>query len=389
MKVLVLHNDYQQAGGETLSVGAEIAALKMRGHDVQLLEISNDILSAVSRPEALRRVLGSEFSYQLVSDALRNRRVDVVHAQNLFPLLGAGAIKALQKYEVPWIRSLRNFRKRCLSANLFRDGETCTDCSTARAAVLGVGRGCYRESKVQSAVALAYANRDFDAERRYPPSAYVAVSKLVAEQVQESLVPGVPVVVKPNAVEHKSTIRTDGDRRGISFVGRLESHKGVDIVLTMASSMPDVPFTIIGDGPQSPLVRAANEGRSNIKWFRQLPNSEVLAVMASSQLIVAPSRWMEPFGRVAVEALSVGTVPLVGDVGGMREIVEKVDPSFALSVDDASEWVRRAAPILAMSKAQYGSYSASCISTYKEQYTVAANGKLLEQILEMHAVRNA
>lgn len=389
MKVLVLHNDYQQAGGETFSVHAEIAALTGRGHEVQLLEVSNDILSTISRTEALHRMLRPDYSFKLVSDVLREFPADVAHVQNLFPLLGAGAIKALQYYQVPWVRSLRNFRKRCLSANLFRDGQTCTDCGTASGAVRGVARGCYRDSRGQSLVALGYANVEQAAENRYPPKAYVAVSDLVSRELRASLVPRVPVVVKPNAVQHAAKVPTDFERRGILFVGRLENHKGIDIVLHMARAMPDVPFRIVGEGPQSALVRAAVDNSSNIRWDEKVTNTGVLHLMASSQLIVAPSRWMEPFGRVAVEALSVGSIPLVGDVGGMREIVEKIDRSLALSIKDSNGWVQKARQVMALSDREYAKYSASCIDVYKQNYTVAANGRMLEEILHKHAVQHA
>ncbi|WP_128644586.1 glycosyltransferase family 4 protein [Rhodococcus sp. BS-15] len=387
MRILVLHNDYQQAGGETMSVQAEIASLQARGHDVNILQISNDTLNSMTRKEALERVLRPKFSFDLVNDALQKNSPEIVHAQNLFPLLGAGAINALYSNRIPWVRSLRNFRKRCLSANLFREGETCTICKTSRTALKGIAKGCYRDSKAQSAVALAYARQEYAAERRYPPKAYVAVSELVAHEVQESLVPGIPLVIKPNAVRNNAS-PSKTSRSGVLFVGRLEGHKGIDIAVAMARAMPDVSFTFVGDGPESGVVGAAELSGQNITWFRRLQNTKVLELMAASQLVIAPSRWMEPFGRVAVESMSVGTIPLVGNVGGMREIVEKFDKSLALPVDNVYDWISKSRCILSMDESEYRLHSASCFSAYQEHYTVRTNGVLLEEIFEKYAVGN-
>ena len=69
------------------------------------------------------------------------------------------------------------------------------------------------------------------------------------------------------------------------------------------------------------LKRLANDlGVSNeVIWYGYLPNA--LDVFRSSDILLVCSRF-EPFGRVAVEAMSVGT-PVIGtDGGGLPEIID-------------------------------------------------------------------
>jgi hypothetical protein len=56
MRVLILHNAYQQRGGEDAVVDAEAALLSGAGHDVHKLVVSNDTLNtAIQRAPALHR----------------------------------------------------------------------------------------------------------------------------------------------------------------------------------------------------------------------------------------------------------------------------------------------------------------------------------------------
>ena len=54
MRILMLHNRYQQAGGEDASTDAEVALLRQAGHEVDLLEIHNDRIKTLSTWEMVR-----------------------------------------------------------------------------------------------------------------------------------------------------------------------------------------------------------------------------------------------------------------------------------------------------------------------------------------------
>ncbi|QCB49908.1 glycosyltransferase [Rhodococcus sp. PAMC28707] len=383
MKILMLHNDYQQVGGETHSVGSEVAALRERGHEVKLLTVSNTELKQLGKLRGLQRATTPKFSFELVRGAIDQFQPDLVHAQNLFPLLGAGAIDALHHASVPWFRTLRNFRKRCLSANLFRDGKICTSCQTAGSAFPGVIRGCYRNSSLQSGVALVYGRHEMMAELRYPPRAYIAVSSAVGTELSHSLVPGIPVVVKPNAVQAHNG--TNLQRSGILYVGRLEAHKGVDILLSMIESMPETTFTVVGEGPESEVFASVQARSGNVVWHKRLDNSRVLELMSASRIVIAPSKWIEPFGRVAVEALSMGALPIVGDRGGLAEIAAMVNARYSLSTDRFEVWVETASEVLSMDAHDFSALSAHCRNVYVSNYTTAINGSQLEDIYKRFA----
>ena len=65
-----------------------------------------------------------------------------------------------------------------------------------------------------------------------------------------------------------------------------------------------------------------------------------------SRVVLVPSRWPEPFGRIAVEAMACGIPTLVSRTGGLAEIVALSQ----LGIDafrDPAAWVQALEPLLA------------------------------------------
>lgn len=108
----------------------------------------------------------------------------------------------------------------------------------------------------------------------------------------------------------------------ITYPGSLNRHQGVDIAIAafakVKSRMPDAEFHIYGDGPAKPsLIELARHLNLNgqVVFHNALPNSEIVEVMASTDLAVEPKRSASAFGNEALsmkilEFMSLG-VPVV------------------------------------------------------------------------------
>jgi glycosyltransferase involved in cell wall biosynthesis len=118
----------------------------------------------------------------------------------------------------------------------------------------------------------------------------------------------------------------------ILFVGRLVPEKGVGELFValgrLAPRLPDWRVAIIGRmAPRHrsryrPLLAdLRNLWGERLSTVEALPHAEVMQAFATAAITVVPSRWQEPFGRTALEALSAGSAVIAARSGGLPEIV--------------------------------------------------------------------
>ncbi|MEI7831930.1 MAG: glycosyltransferase [bacterium] len=122
-------------------------------------------------------------------------------------------------------------------------------------------------------------------------------------------------------------VTADGDLFHITFVGQCIHRKGIDILLRALSSLKDMPWelTIIGDGTlKSALQQQATAlGISErVNWKGQLENSAARAIIASSDLLVLPSRF-DGWGAVVNEALQCGVPVVCSDKCGAADLLHE------------------------------------------------------------------
>jgi glycosyltransferase involved in cell wall biosynthesis len=128
---------------------------------------------------------------------------------------------------------------------------------------------------------------------------------------------------------------TDDDEM-ILFIGRLVLVKGVDkLIMAMPhvlKTVPNAKLVVVGLGDMEDHLKNMVKGlklEDSVKFrFEFVPEEERIAHYAACDLAVFPSLY-EPFGIVALEALSMEKPVVVGASGisGMREIVISSGPS--------------------------------------------------------------
>ncbi|MBS0990148.1 glycosyltransferase family 4 protein, partial [Acetobacter okinawensis] len=98
-----------------------------------------------------------------------------------------------------------------------------------------------------------------------------------------------------------------------------------------AALLPRYPTwqaTIIGAdrfGPASPqtdfLARLQEQAHgAGVSMAGYQPHAQVLQAMSHAAIVVVPSRWAEPFGMAALEAMGCGAAVLTSRNGGLPEV---------------------------------------------------------------------
>ncbi len=150
--------------------------------------------------------------------------------------------------------------------------------------------------------------------------------------------------IDPSRFTVHRTPRTIDELR-IVFVGRLVPYKGCDILLEAALPMlrhGRARLTIVGDGPQRAELESivSREGLEKQVEFRGwVAHEDVAPIIAEADLFAFPSI-REFGGAVAIEAMAVGTPPMVVAYGGLAETVTE-DEGFPIPIGSRSDLVQR------------------------------------------------
>ena len=115
----------------------------------------------------------------------------------------------------------------------------------------------------------------------------------------------------------------------VGMVTRLDTQKGVDIALSLSTVLNSLPARLILHGTGSPALadharKVAGDHRGSLTVLDGYSDDTAHQIMAGSDMVLIPSRF-EPCGLTQMQAMSYGTIPVVTDVGGLRDTVIDLD----------------------------------------------------------------
>jgi glycosyltransferase involved in cell wall biosynthesis len=379
MKCLVVHNYYQKRGGEDSVFEAESKLLSDGGHDVRSYTLHNDSLTGRSKIAIAADTVWNRDVYRQMKQSVREFKPDIVHFHNTFPLISPAAVYAAKDAGAAVVMSLHNYRFICPSANLYRDGNICEDCSGRTIKWPSVAHRCYRDSSAQSsAVALMLAAHRISGGFGELVDRYVALSEHSRSLFIRAGLAADRVVVKPNFVVQPPPT-ADVEREGFAlFVGRLVPEKGISTLLKAwcSPSAPQVPLLVVGEGP---LASEVSRAGGNVQLLGKMTRSEVQALMRRASLLVFPSEWYEPFGLVIVEAFANELPVLAAGIGAARELVDSGRTGFLFEAGNPQFLARAAHYALECPEALDRMGLAAGLE-YRMKYMPARNLRLLEAI---------
>lgn len=340
MRVLVVHNRYQQRGGEDAVYESEVELLRSNGVEVETLEFDNSDIP--SDPTLLQRLdlaastVWSRHGYQAVKGKIRAFRPQVAHFHNTFPLISPAAYYAAKEEGVRVIQTLHNYRIACLNGLLLRDGVPCEAC-VGETPVSGIRHRCYRGSRSASA-AVAAMQTAHAALRTWQTKVdvFIALTEFAKRKFVVHGLPGERIVVKPNFVEDCG-YDLESRREGFLFLGRLSEEKGVRILLDAVKGT-DIPLDVVGGGPLAEAVARAAATMPNVHYHGLRPSHEVHAFLKRARALVLPSIWYEGFPRTIAEAYASGTPVIASKVGGLPEWVKDGETGRVLNAGDTAVW---------------------------------------------------
>lgn len=124
----------------------------------------------------------------------------------------------------------------------------------------------------------------------------------------------------------------------LAFLGRISPVKGLDIAIRVAQRV-GIPLKVAAkldyidrawfDDVISPLLN-----RGGVEFLGEITASDKGAFLGGALALLHPSRWSEPFGLAAVEAMACGTPVLTLRRGAAAEVVQNGVTGFVVDEED-------------------------------------------------------
>lgn len=382
MKVLAVHNRYQQPGGEDQVFLAETTLLESYGHRVVRYTTHNDRVAEMNHMALAGNTVWNSSTYRELRTLIRQERPDVAHFHNTFPLVSPAGYYAAKAEGMPVVQTLHNYRLLCLNALFFRDGRVCEDCVGKVIPWPGVVHKCYRGSRAASGVvaAMLTTHRALGTWTEMV-DVYVALTEFARRKFIEGGLSAGKMMVKPNFVYPDPG---PGEGRGgyALFVGRLSPEKGVDTLLAAWERLDGrIPLKIVGDGPLREQVVEAPDLHPCVEYLGYRPAEEVHALMKKASMLVFPSEWYETFGRVAAEAFATATPVIAADIGAVAELVEHGHTGLRFRPGDPEDLAAQVGWFLSHPE-EHPRMRREARAEFEAKYTAERNHQMLMEIYE-------
>jgi glycosyltransferase involved in cell wall biosynthesis len=265
---------------------------------------------------------------------IATERPDVVHGHDWL----ARSVWPFCLGKRPLVLSLHYYTQSCVKKNLVRSGRPCRGPSAIRCAACATDHYGPLGGPVAVAANTFGAWVDHMVVRRM-----IAVSRAAASG-NGYAADGSNISIIPNPLAPPAAATTFGgdavdvaqldlpDEPFALFVGDLRHAKGADVLLEAYTKLQN-PIPLVMIGGQEPNARL--DPPRGVHVIDPVPNATVLQMWQRARFGVVPSRWAEPFGIVAIEAMAAG-VPVVGSrIGGLPEIITHGVDGLLVTPNDA------------------------------------------------------
>jgi glycosyltransferase involved in cell wall biosynthesis len=388
MRILRVHNFYQQPGGEDRAFAAEVNLLRQHSHQVFVYTTHNQTIAQMARFKLAAWTFWNSHTYHRVRTIIREHQIQIVHCDNIFPLVSPAVYYAAKAEGAAVVQTLHNYRLLCLNAYLFRDGQLCEDCLNRQFASRGALRACYRQSPEASWVsAVMLACHRLMGTWQKQVDVHIALSRFCMDKFIEGGLPKEKLVTKPNFISPDPDISPDSGRFAL-FVGRLSPEKGIFSLLHAWENLRDIPLKIVGDGPLSGVAQSwVMSRRMNVvEFLGYRDHDDIYSLMRDARFLVFPSTWYECSPVTILEAFACGVPVIAPRLGAMKEIVTDgrtglhFEPGDPDDLADKVGWAwTHPEQVLEM--------GLQARKAYEENYTAGHNYRMLMEIY-MRAMTN-
>jgi glycosyltransferase involved in cell wall biosynthesis len=185
-------------------------------------------------------------------------------------------------------------------------------------------------------------------------SRYVAVSAYARQQLTEVGVDASKIDIVHNGVDPDAYPMGNADdvasaRRALGlgrdsfvlvFLGRIDPNKGIETLLRavrISQHAPVIELLFLGRPVSDAYLSSLRDASRDLRCHWLPEQRDVLTPLHAADVLVAPSEWPEPFGRIIIEAMATGRPAVASRVGGIPEILRDDFCRFLFERGDSAQ----------------------------------------------------
>lgn len=332
-KILIIHNEYKERGGEDIAVEDEIKFLSNH-FEVDTILLLNKIERPYSQFLSFLTLNNPE-SNKLIKKKIDEFAPDIIYIHNTWFKASLGIFKTLEEYGVPIFLKLHNFRYFCTKAIFFKkhliNQDFCPACG-----IKNNGRifnKYFTNSVFKSLAVINYGIKYFRIIKSHNLKLFVLTEfhKAFLEKLKIS---SERIYVFPNSLNIPTTDTSyPAKEKYFIYAGRISEEKGLKELCEsfLSANLEGVKLKIVGEGPY--LKKLKKEYSSNsLQFYGYLPNEEVLNLISTSLGVITATKLYEGQPTLLCEASLLGVLSIFPNNGGIKEFFPPDYPySFEIS----------------------------------------------------------
>lgn len=298
---------------------------RVNGVNVHYLRLSNLYWPySMKQRSPLMKAIWHAFDTQNILMARRFRQIveaekpDIINTSNL-SCLSLGLWRIANERGVPIVHTVRDYYLMCPAAEMFSNNKACA--RQCRSCAMYAAPKRRKSARVEAVIGVSDYILRKHLERGFFPRASIACV------INDCYLPldngSAPGTVSPAGAREAGVVR-------LGVLGRISPEKGIELVLEQCMRLTGRRWRLLIGGTGHPAYVDGLRRQYGDERIVFLGHVKPQAFFAGIDILVVPSKWNEPFGRVTAEAYSHG-VPVVGaNTGGIPEVIE---PCSALLFD--------------------------------------------------------
>ncbi|MEW6606966.1 MAG: glycosyltransferase family 4 protein [bacterium] len=341
MKILLVNNYYYLRGGSERYFFNLFNLLKEADHEVipfsvkderniaspyekyfaQSIHFNNYKLSIKNIKISLNAIYSIEAKKKIES-LINEIKPDIAHLHNIYSRISPSILQVLEKYEIPSIMTLHDYKLICPVYSFLSNGKICERCKRYKYynAVL---QRCNKGSIGASVVNCLELYIHKVMKLYEGIKMFIAPSEFMRNKMIEFGLDRNKILHIPNFINFNEYSPFYDFKDYFVYVGRISPEKGIITLIEAIKYLNiNTKLYLIGEGPYEEKVKQIARGIKNVNFVGYQRGDELKSTIKESMFVIVPSEWYENFPFAILEAFALGKPVIGSNIGGLPELIK-------------------------------------------------------------------